>query len=366
MVKKILCLTIFLSFIQTSVYAQDVVDEVDDIAEDQVEIDPWYGHYGIKLIGGYYNFNTVYENSQTKRDYSLPVGWLTVGGEISMRMGKDKSGLSKRNFHYYKSNDELFFDLEIGFRAFMLVDDSLPSSYSVQTTDKSTGAVTNETIELLGDSVVNSSACLVSGCSYPGTGNNADGITVADRVLYGGDAANVMLFYVNQYYAFTPLNWLVNIGNIFQWSDSSVGFSYRFALYDDYSDPYKAGHFSDDNIHGGIFIVVRQYIQLMNSWRLGGRYYFPIGHHAANLFYSESDTNFNEQIFEGWIEFNVFESLLLSAGYQYHTLNPNQLSPKSKNYSGQYISTRADSVMQSRTFGEVFLSVGFELPSHED
>ena len=217
MVKITLKLLFTLLFIPLAISAQDVVDEVDDIAEEQVEEDPWYGHYAVKLIGGYYNFNTVYENSLTKREYTLPVGWLTVGGEISMRMGKDESGLSTRNFNYYKSNDDLFFDLEIGFRAFMLVDDSLPSSYSVQATDKSTGAVTNETVELLGDSVINSAACLVAGCSYPG--NNSDGISVSDRIIYGGDSANVMLFYVNQYYAFTPLNWLVNIGNIFQWSD---------------------------------------------------------------------------------------------------------------------------------------------------
>lgn len=328
--------------------------------------DKTLGTVTVRLSYGIYNFETLIRNpaTQDERRYSLvDPGWFMIGGEVAVRIGQDKLNFHDNNretgFIYYRSNRGLFTDMEIGFKTFAKEEkSSQPTQY--QYTSKNLG---NQTfiVDLGSTQEINGFEVLL----YNPFANNAagqkDGITTSNRLRYGGRAARVSLFYFNNYYHLTPLNYLLNMGSNFLWYDGSLGISLRAFYYSDYSDPERMLENRDDNTNTTFALVLRQYFQLHPRVRLRSHYYYPFVDQFARLL-RNSLFNEEEHVFDTGIDIYVIQYLYLTFGYEYHYWRHNPHSPRRfLRYSTAFTARQGyENIL--RTSGEFYGGLAVEIP----
>lgn len=345
--------------------------EVDDdafsqeLARKQSESRSSIGTVTFRMTYGLYDFESIYGNPATdhERIYSLNVGWPMIGGELAVRLGKDKKNYHYdpgAGFSYYRSNRGIFTDFEFGIKS--LYNDPQPSSYDL--TIKNNGQTDFEgTVDLGLDQTYtdDTTGTTVTTSVFDSSQEAAqkDGITALARSRYGAVSAKATLFYLNTYYHLTPLNYILNFGSDFLWYDASLGPSLRVAHYGDYGDPARMQALNNDNTRASFALVLRQYIQLHSRFRLRAHYYYPFVGELARLF-KAPQFNYDEHILDAGVDIYLIKYIYLSFGYEYHLWQINGSSEDRFNQSGDVISNREGLEIKSRTSGEFYGAIAFE------
>ncbi|MCS6984043.1 MAG: hypothetical protein NZM25_02805 [Leptospiraceae bacterium] len=348
-------------------FSHPLIAQEEEAKKEEMAItgDRTLGSITIRLSYGLYNFETVIRNpaTQDERRYSLAYPWFMIGGEVAVRIGRDETGFHDNNketgFIYYRSNRGLFTDMEFGFRTFAQEEDSSqPTVYKYQSTNLGSQTYI---VDLGATQEVNGFQII----SYDPNANNGaglkDGITTSMRIRYGGRAARVSMFYFNNYYHLTPLNFLLNFGSSFRWYDGSLGVSMRAFYYSDYSDPERMLENRDDNTNATFALVLRQYFQFHPRVRLRSHYYYPFVSHLAR---SLRNHTFNEEehVFDTGIDIYVISYIYVSVGYEYHLWRHNPKSPRRLLRYSPVFTARQGYENVMRTSGEFYGAVAVDIP----
>lgn len=350
----------------TGIYAQSEADNLEKKQRYQ-DSDRTYGTFTMRFSYGLYDYQTNYYNPSTEvqRIYTDTFAHPFIGFEMAFRMGHDKYGFyapdNPAGFHYYRSNRGIFTDFEIGMKTYY---DKRPTKYNV--TVNCNGA---DKTSCNGQSSATENVDLAEELYYydiygittyysqsQDEGAKLDNITPKIRKSAGQDASIVNLYYFNNFFHFTPLNYLLNFGSSFKWFDASIGPSLRIFHYADYGD-YKELHPSEnDNSYATIAIVYRQYVKLFSDslrWRL--HYYWPAFSEIARL---TDDKTFNEaeQVIDTGIDIYLISYFYITVGYEYHIWNVNSAS------EDRFNTSRPGFEMTERTSGEFYGGIAIDWP----
>ncbi len=334
-----LLLLVLFSF---SVYAQNEVENIHTLdnlkarQKKKKEPRPWNGHVAVKLGFGLYDFTSTYNNSSTleSREYSLPFPYAMASWEVAVRMGKEKDGFfapaNDVGFNYYRSNKGFFVDLEIGGSFYCGPGTANsewecepPSFYSYKSIQN--GVVGAEKTVTLSDL---SPETLLTTASE--NAQNAAGDDVSNDLIRaaGSKGSVATLFYFNNFFHLTPVNWLLNFGSSFSLFDTSLGPSLRIARYSDYGDPVKHQGNTNDNTIANVMLAARVYMHVpftSDRLRLRGHFYYPFYSHLARVF-NDKESNNEEYIINGGVDIALIKYLHLGFGYQWNFWRINPLS----------------------------------------
>ncbi|RME89737.1 MAG: hypothetical protein D6767_07970 [Candidatus Hydrogenedentota bacterium] len=311
------------------------------LKKDTRPSDKWTGSFTLRITGGIYDFTRVIENPNTKelREYSLPFGWTMLGVELAVRGGKDHRKFHKgdgASFSYYRSNSGFFIDMELGMRTYCGTNTSNgkeqnclpPSVYSV--TVKKPGQQDDYLLIDLAEKnwFVNDPILKVPVPLPEPKDALKDGITYSQYRKSGRFSAYMTEVYFNNYFHFTPLNFLLNFGSKFRWFDASIGPGIRIFKYDDYSDPKRMLNYDNDNMYATFNIVTRIYIQepFTDRGRIRVHYYWPF--YAAIAKWMEDPAfNSEEHLLDIGFDLYLIKYLYGTIGYRYSWWNINTNSP---------------------------------------
>lgn len=332
----------------------------------KVRDDGTYGNVTIRYAIGFYNFETRYASTDgtINRNYTLPNVTPTHNFELAVRLGSDKEGYYQSNgsgFNYYTSNTGLFTDMEIGFKTMF---DGKPNRYNYSQTGGSGATNGTQTVDLGFENEVTEGVFVTEfDATQPSAA--ADGITAANRQLYGAAAASVTSVYFNNYYRLSPLNWLMNFGSGFKWFDASLGPSLRINRYVDYSDPIRFLENRNDNSWGSFMIGYRQYIQPIDLFRIRTHYFYPLVGQIARAL-KDSAINHDEHILDIGLDIYLFKQdwfgMFITAGYEYRYWNTSPFASDRFNRStgSSFSNTRDGLEMKSRESNEIYLGIGLD------
>ena len=318
----------------------------------------YFGSYSLKFTGGFYNYTSTYQNINTgiETTFGLPKNLfarvLTYGFELALRMGHDKERnhiADKKGFNYYRSNQGMFTNIEVGFKTFAFN----PGCYQ-----------RNDTVYIFDDEspdnqIYCNEALFSNSVNGVGTFASLDGVSDEVRTATGNAASKMNLFYLNTYYTATWINYIMNFGKEYKWFDLSLGPSFRMSTYVDYADPVRALGLDDDNSFATIAVVARLYIKLFNERaRLKLHYYYPFYAQMARLVFKSKSFNQDEQTFDVGIDIMAIKSksfgLILNGGFESHVWKINQNSNERHNQG------RPGLVQIDRISKEVYAGLTFE------
>lgn len=342
----------------TGIFAQGYEVEEEHTNEQEVTLDwlknrqkkkpkpkPFVGDIAIKLNLGGYDFNSYYNSmtSDQQRRYSLPFPYMMLGWEVAVRMGKDQDKFYQSEgagFSYYRSNKGFFIDMEIGGRFYCGPGNSgeswecePPQFYSFQST---TGGVADRertvTLSALDFDPTTNSITSITQTDNEENANldDVDGNRVA---LSGNKGSKVTVFYFNNFFHFTALNWLFNFGSTFNLVDVSIGPSLRVARYSDYGDPERMRNRSDDSTIANIDLAMRIYLHVPftnDRVRLRAHLYYPFYSHIARALKDKNHNN-EEYIINSGVDIALLKYLYLGLGYEWHYWKINPLSSRRLN-----------------------------------
>lgn len=300
----------------------------------------WKGTVTVKMTVGLYDFTTYIENPQTqeKRDYSLPIPWPMLGVEVAVRGGRDSRKWHKSDgasFSYYRSNSGFFVDTEFGVRTYCGANSSngketscLPPSLYTVNVQKPGQAAERLDIDLAESNFFKVDPVFQTEIPLPEPADALkDGITYSQYRKSGRFSAYSTEVYFNNYFHFTPINFIMNFGSAFRWFDLSIGPSLRVFKYDDYSDPQRMLNLPDDNMYATLNIVSRLYIQepFANRGRLKVQYYWPFYAQIARWM---DDKNFNseEHVVDVAFDLYLIKYIYGTIGYKYNVWVINERS----------------------------------------
>lgn len=356
--------------------------KAEDLMKKQRDKDyghkPYVGNISLTVSYGLYNFNSEWENKEKQevRNYFLSYPYPMIGIDLAFRIGQDQSNPKKfgthetgPGFHYFRSNDGLFADFEMGARAYGSEANPKFYSYDVYCNgpdksgcngkDKMLGNKVQLDPELYYYDVTDSEGNALYTVYYPTTmipdEAQNDGLTSQQVKKSGRFGSQVFMAYVNTYYHMNFLNYLMTFGYNVNWFDASIGPSLRVAYYNEYSDPVRMERLSDDNTLTTISIVWRQYIQIFRRMRLSARYYWPV-FSAISRWTNDVQNNEEEHILNTTIDYSLARYIYFSLGYEYHLWIVN---PTAEDRFNRF---REGYEMTSRTSNEVFASVTFDIP----
>ena len=340
--------------------------EIEDMKKRQTKRDiskkPLIGSIGLKLSFGLSDFNSDYQNSSETRRYSLEYPFPTAGFELSLRMGHDKNKFfsSKNGPTYYRSNKSFFLDMELGGKFFCGIGGTTDNQNNCRPPTHYTYQRTNSANALGKSTTVHTDSLAELRVSDNRSAANADGISDPDATFRatGQKAAFQTTVYFNNYFHFTPLNYIMNFGSSFRWFDSSFGPSLRISRYGDYGDPLRMQSINNDAIFSNLDLVIRLFMHIpftKDRIRLRAHGYYPLFSQINRLFRGR-ELNNEEYIVDGGIDVFIIKFVYISAGfeYSYWKINPNSPDRLNQFRSG------FEQTQRSSYFG--YITLGIEIP----